>query len=503
MKPTTRRVLLALACGLVAWGALAVAMPGPSPLFRVARNVTARVAANVVDLVAARAARAEEMRFEPLSAESSAALERRARRARAAAGAAIPAAPAAPSGGDAPPAVTTPPEPAPPVVIGKTGDIMRVGSDIEIGKDEVVTGDVLSVGGDVTIEGHVEGNAVSMGGDIYLQPTARVDGDVVCMGGELHEEHGAVVGGKRVVGLGSKNIHIRNSRLRDLDIDVDRPRHRANVGGAIGWLICWLIVSWAIAKVAPGRTLAALESFRRGPGTSFLVGWLAIVLTVPALIAVVLLTALLCITIIGIPLGIAVLFAYFLFIAVFVVWGGVVGAAVVGERVAQRQRVAAPSITRLVVGGVLVMNGALVAGKLIEAMGFIPGFGALGKFVTVLVIIANSLIGVTGWGALLYSEFTTGMIARWWHGRRAGTLATAAAGAAPATAPAPIVDPAATGGTSVTTVTVPQGPVTPQSFAPPPPPPPPPAPPPPPPASPPSSFMPPPEGTPPEPTAGS
>ena len=499
MKPTTRRVLLALACGLVAWGALAVAMPGPAPIVRIARNVTARVAANVVDLVAARAARAEEMKFEPLSAESSAALERRGRRARSAAGAVIPAPPASPSGADAPPPPTTPAEPMTPVVIGKTGDIMRVGSDIEIGKDEVVTGDVLSVGGDVTIEGHVEGNAVSMGGDIYLQPTARVDGDVVCMGGELHEEHGAVVGGKRVVGLGSKNIHIRNgSRLRDLDIDVDRPRHRANVGGAIGWLICWLIVSWAIAKVAPGRTTAALESFRRGPGTSFLVGWLAIVLTVPALIAVVLLTALLCITIIGIPLGIAVLFAYFLFIAVFVVWGGVVGAAVVGERVAQRQRVAAPSITRLVVGGVIVMNGALVIGKLIEAMGVIPGFGALGKFVTVLVIIANSLIGVTGWGALLYSEFTTGVIARWWHGRRASSLTTASAAASAGAAAAPIVDPAATGGTAVTTVTVPQGPVTPQSFAPPPPPPPPP-----PPASPPSSFMPPPEGTPPEPTAGS
>jgi len=426
------------------------------------------------------------MKFESLPPESATALDRkRTRRTTTTVG---------PTSTNAPDLPDMPDTPTPPVVIGKSGDVMRVGSDIEIGKDEVVTGDVLAVGGSLTVAGHVEGNAVSMGGDITLESTARVDGDVVCMGGELHEDPGAVVGGKRVVGLGGKNVRVRNRhRGIDIDVDNDRPRIRSNkVGRSVGYLLFWLLIGWVIAKLAPGRTVAALDSFRRGPGTSFLVGWVAIVLTVPALIAVALLTALLCITIIGIPLGIAVLFAYFLFLAVFVVWGCVVGAAVVGTQVAQRQRIANPSIVRLVVSGFLLMNGSLVVARI---LGLIPGLGWFGGFASVLILIANALIAVTGWGALLHSEFTTGWIARWWHGRRGGspTVPVTPAPVAPV-----VVDPtAAPGGTTVTTVQVPQGPVAPQSFAPSPPPPPPPPPP-----APPSTFMPP-ETPPPGPTPGS
>ena len=494
MRPTTRRALLALAGGLVVMGAVVAGVPRIAPLGHVAARISAQIAANVVDLAASQA-RAEEMKFEPLPPESSTSLERSSSRRdkrTTSSSAPVPPEPSTPT--------TAPEAPTTPVVIGKTGDVMRVGSDIDVGKDEVVTGDVLAVGGDIRVEGHVEGNAVSMGGDIYLQPTAKVDGDVVCMGGELHEEPGAAVGGKRVVGLGGNRRASRVRHLRDLDIDLDHPRSDHGIGVSFAWLLCWLFVAWLIAKIAPGRTAAAVELFRSRPGTSFLTGWLAIVLTIPGLIAVVVVFALLCVTLIGIPLAIAVLFGYFIFLALFVVWGGVVGAALVGERVALRQGVVAPTILRAAVMGVLVLDGALLVSHLIEAL---PFFGWFGRLAHVILIIVNSLIGVTGWGALLYSEFTTGMIARWWHGRRGGSGGGPTPAPAGIGAPPPVVDPTSTsGGTSVTTVTVPQGPVAPQSFAPPPPPPP--APP-----APPSSFMPPGEGgppgeaTPPGPTPGS
>ena len=527
MKLMSRRALLAIACGLVLAGlAMGIA---PRILVSAARQVAhaaARTAARTVDL-AASPARAEDMKFEPLSAESLSTLDRRrSRRTTTASGTAsrppaVPAVPVVPAVPAVPgvPAVPEAPD-APSVIIGKSGDIMRVGSDVTVGKDDVVTGDVLAVGGDLTIEGHVEGNAVAMGGDIYLQPSARVDGDVVCMGGELHEETGAVVGGKRVVGLG-KNSHIGRKYSRDFDIDVQPDRHRSEnkLASSMAWLLIWLMIGWAIVKITPGRTAAALEAYRNGPGASFLVGWLALVLTVPGLIAVALLTALLCITIIGIPLGIAVLFGYFLFLAVFVVWGSVVGAAVIGERLAVRQGFPSPTLMRATVTGLLVLNGGLLAARLLQ---FVPLFGGIGKFAWVILLIANILIAVAGWGALLRSEFTTGLIARWWHGRRGGP---ASPSAPPPYDPAPI--PPATGGsgTSVTTVAVPQAPVAaapPHSFASPLPPSPassfaPPAspssfasPPPSPPSSfaspppsPPSAFAPPPEGTPPASTPGS
>ncbi|MEO5618248.1 MAG: hypothetical protein ABIS67_10785 [Candidatus Eisenbacteria bacterium] len=465
MKSMSRRALLAIACGLV----LAGLSLGLAP--RVFSRVADQVARAAVATVVAGTASAEDMKFEPLSSDSASTLERRRSRrsSTSASSSAIPALPAVP----APPPVPD----APSVIIGKSGDIMRVGSDVVIGKDDVVTGDVLAVGGDLTIEGHVEGNAVSMGGDVYLQPSARVDGDVVCMGGELHEESGAVVGGKRVVGLGGKNDRAGRHFRQDSDSDAaeGRTRREANaLGSSIASLIIWLLLCWAIVKITPGRTSAALDSYRRGPGTAFLVGWLALVLTVPGLIAVALLTALLCITIIGIPLGIAVLFGYFLFLAIFVVWGAAVGAAVIGERIAMRRGIASPTLMRAMITGVLVLDGAMVAAQILR---LVPVFSGFGMFAWVVILIASILISVAGWGALLHSEFTTGLLARWWHGRRGGP---AAKPAPPPLEPAPGDLAPGGSGTAVTTVAVPS--VQTPSTAPP---------------TPPGAFMPPPEPPPP------
>jgi hypothetical protein len=400
MRPLAQKLALAV---LALTGLVALAAGIAPSALPAAGAALVRTALSAGDW-AATTARAEEMKFTPLPPESTSALESRPVRHRAST--------ITPPEPPEPPA---PPPPNPKVVIGKPGDVTRVGSDITIGRDEVITGDVTALGGGLRVQGHIEGDAVAIGGDIYLDSTARVDGDVVCMGGELHEEPGAIVSGKKsIVGLGRHGGRLARA-LAEREVAVRTQHH---VGGALGWLLVWLLIGWVTVKLAPGRTGAAVEEIRRSPGASFLLGWLAIVLTVPGLIAVALLVALLCITIIGIPLGIALLFAYFLFLGVFAIWGGVVGAAFLGERVAQRQGGAAASLMRVTMYGLLVINGAMVGAEVMKLMGFIPFFSGFGKFFKVLFVIASALIGVTGWGALLRSEFTTGWIARRWRGRR-------------------------------------------------------------------------------------
>jgi len=461
MRARATQVLLGVTCLL---GAAAAAFEGSAQMRAASLDRLTRALVAVQEWVASPA-RADEMKFTPLPPESSSSLEhsgRRASRGHASSGEAAPVPPTAP----APP---TPPSP-PTVIVGKSGDIMRVGSDIEIGRDEVVTGDVLAVGGDLRVQGHVEGNAVSVGGDIYLDSTARVDGDVVCMGGELHEDPGAVVSGKRVVGLGRNRERILSAPLRHRTFDVDVERGN-RVARSLAWLLIWLLLGWVVVKITPGRTQAAVDSFRQSGGGAFLVGWLAVVLLIPGLIAVALLTALLCITIIGIPLGIALLFAYFLLVAVFGVWGGVVGAAVLGERLAVRQGQMHPTLMRATMIGVLSLGGALFVASVMKAIHFIPLFSGFGQLFHVLLIVFTILVGVTGWGALLRSEFTTGPIARWWHGRRGPAVGPGPGSPAPAP-PGPYAPPPGPAGTVVTTL---------DTAAPPPPPPP----------SPPESFMPP------------
>ena len=136
----------------------------------------------------------EVLDFKPVPAESLSEFERRrARNAARRSASAAPAVPETPSE----PEITDisepvpPAEPVAPTPPGKSGNITRLGSDIEIEADQVVVGDVVALGGDVTIAGHVEGDVAAMGGDVFLKSTARIDGDVVCMGGHLNEEDGA------------------------------------------------------------------------------------------------------------------------------------------------------------------------------------------------------------------------------------------------------------------------------------------------------------------------
>src|SRR5215831_6950034 len=289
------------------------------------------------------------------------------------------------------------------------------------------------------------------------------------MGGELHEDPGATVGGKRVVGLGHNRMRVGSPvRHHDYDVEFD---HENGLGKSMGWLLFWLLVGWIVVKITPGRTEAAVESFRQAGGSAFLVGWLALVLIIPGLIAVALLTALLCITIIGIPLGIALLFAYFLLLGVFSVWGGVVGAALVGERVATRPGQMKPTLMRSVMMGVLAVAGAKVVATFIQVL-HVPVFSGFGKLFGVVLIILSCLIGVAGWGALFRSEFTTGWIGRWWSGRRGTGGGPAPPPPMPPGAPAYGAAGAGSSGTVVTTIVTPPPPAPPDraSLAPPSPP---------------------------------
>jgi cytoskeletal protein CcmA (bactofilin family) len=367
----------------------------------------------------------EVLEFKPVSPESASRLER-TRPARRSAAPAVPA-PALPAPPAAPAEPAAPKSPGSEVSLGKSGNIMRVGSDIRIEREQVVVGDVMAVGGDITVDGHVEGDVVAMGGDVYLNATGRVDGDVVCMGGELHEEDGSIIGGQRV----TATRRARHARVRGFD---GGEEHGVHISGSVIWLLITLGLAWLFAGLAPGRTTRALAALRREPGTSAVTGLLAAVLAVPSIIALCVLVALLCITIIGIPLAIAALFGYFAFLGILWVWGFVIGAAAVGEKLARRSGDNAPGLTRAALYGVLLISGAGLVGSVLR----LPGIGGIGTLLIVLSWLAFSGVTLIGAGALLRAEFQAGTLSRLWGGRRkAAAAASPAVESAPAAPAAP------------------------------------------------------------------
>src|SRR5262245_16342119 len=224
------------------------------------------------------------MKFEEVSPESAAALEKQRASARARTSergrtADLRAAPDAP---------VPPVPPIPPV--SRSGDVVRIGSDIHIEENQVVDGDVFALQGDIRVDGHVKGNVATTGGDITLGSTARVDRDVMCIGGELHEEPGAIVGGQRVTALRGRE---GDRRFRFRDKVRERIHERLDEGGSHGrgfafafsWMIVTVLVAWSLARFIPGRTGVALQTLRNEPGASLLVGLAIILLLIPSIVA--------------------------------------------------------------------------------------------------------------------------------------------------------------------------------------------------------------------------
>ena len=374
------------------------------------------------------AAHAEEvLKFRPVPRDSASRFEvmRVVKRKSSAVTPAVPAPEEAESA--EPPEPPAPPDPDSVLagdgdLAGRSGSIMRIGSDIHVGPDEVVKGDVNTVGGDVLIEGHVEGNVVAMRGEVHLKSTARVDGDVVCIGGALIEEQGAYVGGQRVTAMGGKNIREWKPRHER------REREGGGVSAALVWLVILLGIAWCFAQLFGGRTRAAVEVAALQPGLSFGIGSLVVALIVPSIIALCIVVALLCSTIIGIPLALAARLGYFLFLALLGIWGYVVGAAFLGGAASKRFEKpptlsfgvppVEPSIVRKAVIGVLILAGSILAGQMVRWIGAGTPLYGLGTLVLVLGIIASAFATLIGMGAWFRAEFATGRFGRWWHGRR-------------------------------------------------------------------------------------
>ncbi|MGF1481771.1 MAG: hypothetical protein ACFB4I_20200 [Cyanophyceae cyanobacterium] len=82
---------------------------------------------------------------------------------------------------------------------GKVRDVVRIGSDVAVTEEQVLT-DAVAIGGSVTVleGGRVTRDATAVGGDVILEPNAQVDGNATAIGGEIIKSAGASVSGDEV-----------------------------------------------------------------------------------------------------------------------------------------------------------------------------------------------------------------------------------------------------------------------------------------------------------------
>jgi len=289
-------------------------------------------------------------------------------------------------------AIPTPPVP-PEVNLEALPDRETFGGNIHIGAGEQVR-HVTSTGGDVVVEGTVFGNVTSMGGDIEVEDGGIVHGELVSMGGDVEVRSGGAAYGQMVTMGGEIDVEegaiVTGGRVSmdrpDVNIAIDEEVAAAHDGGKDGGFVGWVkrsiesaarhallfVLGVLLLALAPARLGALRSTIAKSPLRSVAAGVMGIVGTV-------VLTAILAITLIGIPAAIILAIVAFL--------GGYVGlvacASVIG---------AALPTTALKEKPILQLGAGV---GVLFIVSLVPGIGGL---LTLLAI-------VVGYGAVVLTRF--------------------------------------------------------------------------------------------------
>jgi hypothetical protein len=281
---------------------------------------------------------------------------------------------------------------------GESGDVVRFGDDVLVPKGQRVRGNVVAIGGSIRVEGIIDGDAVSVGGTVRVMPGGDVRGEAVTVA--------AGRGGKwigRIPGVVVPPVP-PVPEWEEVAGDREERRHdkRSDFWGALVSLVVFALLAWLASLLYTERTRRAMDYLRERPGPSFLLGLGALVGIVPSLVGVAIVAAILCITLIGIPVAVLLLLAYLFGVVLLAIWGYFVAVAVGGSWALTRLRPqdGSPTLLRAMLAGAVLIEGALVVGAFFH----MAGAGPFGTLIQVLAWIASALAMFFGIGAVLGSR---------------------------------------------------------------------------------------------------
>ncbi|MBE0555739.1 MAG: polymer-forming cytoskeletal protein, partial [Proteobacteria bacterium] len=195
------------------------------------------------------------------------------------------------------------------------GNCTLAGGELIVTKEGIVKDNVLAVGGTIRIAGKTEAELKVACEE--LEVTGEVGRDLDFAGGSVNIREGAVVGGNATIYIAELNqANIADGAVAGtVSIKIQDEDEAATVLGARAgtfWFtllygLSLILMALLLALVLPAKTLEARAMLTRSFGMTFLWGFLG-------LIAVPVAVALLCVLVIGIPLGLFVLAVYLWFL---------------------------------------------------------------------------------------------------------------------------------------------------------------------------------------------
>lgn len=258
------------------------------------------------------------------------------------------------------------------------GNAVVFGGQVLVEEGGVIEEDLAAIGGSITIAGEVGGDVATVGGNIYLRPTAEVGNDVVAVFGQVEQAEGAEVGGQLVEGA---ELHFapfygwRWSGVGGWGVDLFAGfLYRAFQ--AIVTIVALMALGLLVVALLPEQAKTAAAAVQAAPLPSIGVGFLTLFLFL-------LLTPILFIVV---CIGWVAWLLLFIALAAAAIYGWIVLGSVVGERLLQAVKVAQPEPLASVLLGVFLIT-------LISATPLCIGF------------LFTLLAGSWGLGAVILTRF--------------------------------------------------------------------------------------------------
>lgn len=261
-----------------------------------------------------------------------------------------------------------------------------------LGSSEVQRGHVVVLRGDADVHGRLEGNLVTLDGDITVHPGATVVGDLLAIGGRVREAGGAIIGS--IQSLQALESPPPTDDARALPLLV-----ASRGAGAVGVFLTLLVLGFGLVTFGRPNLEIVSDTVTQSFGRSFLAGVLGQILLIPTFGMLVVGLVLTVAGVLLVPFAVVV----FALLAIIAVLGGLLSVAhAMGERITRRRMAhgdaLSPNSYRYFATG---LAGVAVIWFCWVAFGWVPVAGP--------VILAAALLGTwfvttVGFGAALLSR---------------------------------------------------------------------------------------------------
>jgi hypothetical protein len=260
-----------------------------------------------------------------------------------------------------------------------------------VGAGERVAGDVLTYRGDLEVLGEVDGNAISIGGDLIVQTGATIRGDAIALGGTVRHEGGLVMGESRSVAGHAPGIE---PLFAERPAAVRGPREVLSFVAA--WFAVMAAISFAVLLLARSNLVTAADRIRNDFGKALLVGLIGQLALAPALV---LLVAGLALTIIGILLIPFALVAYLLAVIGMAMLGFLAMASANGRSLRRGDGdESVGDVTRHLMIGLAAYFALWAVAALVGPLGLV------GSLIRAMVVVITWVALTVGFGAVLLSR---------------------------------------------------------------------------------------------------